>query len=274
MRPEIEAFQAEVEELDALLETLRPGDWAQATPFKGWTPWDVLAHLHWTDAQAMLALTDVAAFRDAGRVLREATGAGRSLMDYTRDQLAGVDAVELRQRWSRVAGALCEALEQSDPTARLPWYGPDMGTRMFATARQMETWAHAQDIYDLLGRERVYDDRLENIAVIGIKTFAWTFVNRGLEVPERKPFVRLTAPSGAIWTYHAESVDERIEGTAADFCHVVTQGRHVEDTGLRVSGPVARQWMSIAQCFAGGAADPPAPGARRPPRPSFDMFPR
>jgi hypothetical protein len=31
-----------------------------------------------------------------------------------------------------------------------------------------------------------------------------------------------------------------------------------------VTGPVATQWMSIAQCFAGGAVDPPAPGTRGP----------
>ena len=36
----------------------------------------------------------------------------------------------------------------------------------------------------------------------------------------------------------------------------------VADTKLEVVGPVATQWMSIAQCFAGGPVDPPAPGTR------------
>jgi hypothetical protein len=37
---------------------------------------------------------------------------------------------------------------------------------------------------------------------------------------------------------------------------VVTQRRHVADTALDVRGPVAAQWMQIAQAFAG----PPGPG--------------
>jgi uncharacterized protein (TIGR03083 family) len=38
----------------------------------------------------------------------------------------------------------------------------------------------------------------------------------------------------------------------------VTQRRHLDDLGLRVTGPVAAEWMSIAQAFAG----PPGPGRR------------
>ncbi|MEK7446600.1 MAG: TIGR03084 family protein, partial [candidate division NC10 bacterium] len=44
-----------------------------------------------------------------------------------------------------------------------------------------------------------------------------------------------------------------------DFCRVVTHRRHVEDTGLTLVGPAAREWMLVAQAFAG----PPAPGRRR-----------
>ena len=54
----------------------------------------------------------------------------------------------------------------------------------------------------------------------------------------------------------------RVEGAAVDFCKVVTQTRNVADTALRVSGPVAADWMTIVQCFAGPPEDPPAPGTR------------
>ena len=54
-----------------------------------------------------------------------------------------------------------------------------------------------------------------------------------------------------------------MRGTAQDFCLVVTQRRHVQDTGLQLRGEVARQWMALAQCFAGPPADGPAPGERR-----------
>ena len=153
-------------------------------------------------------------------------------------------------------------LGDSDPKRRLPWFGPDMGVRMFTTARFMETWAHGQEIYDLKKLARTPTDRIKNVAAIGIRTFGWTFVNRKLEIPGDPPYVRLVAPSGEIWEWNEPSNDESIQGEAIDFCYVVTQGRNVADTALEVKGPVATQWMAIAQCFAGGPVDPPAPGSR------------
>jgi uncharacterized protein (TIGR03084 family) len=76
------------------------------------------------------------------------------------------------------------------------------------------------------------------------------------------PFLSLTAPSGAVWTHGTPSENERIEGLAEEFCQVVTQTRNVADTGLKVTGAVAADWMSKAQCFAGAANAPPAPGTR------------
>ena len=81
-------------------------------------------------------------------------------------------------------------------------------------------------------------------------TFAWTFLNRGLEVPGDPPHVRLVAPSGAIWEWNEPSDESRIAGDALDFCRVVTQGRNIADTALDVVGDTATQWMAIAQCFA------------------------
>jgi uncharacterized protein (TIGR03084 family) len=141
-----------------------------------------------------------------------------------------------------------------------------MGVAMFTTARYMETWAHAQEVYDLVGASRTHTDRIQNIATIGVKTFAWTFVNRGLDVPGAQPYVRLEAPSGAIWEWGDASDTECVRGTAVDFCHVVTQGRNIADTALQATGPVATRWMAIAQCFAGAPVDPPAPGTRGPQR--------
>ena len=144
-----------------------------------------------------------------------------------------------------------------------------MKARMFATARQMETWAHGWELYDLLDLPRPQSDRLLNIATIGVRTFGWTFTNRGLEVPSHPPHVRLTAPSGATWEWHAPESGEAtdtITGDAVDFCQVVTQTRNIADTSLEVRGDVAAAWMAIAQCFAGPPEDPPAPGSRAPVR--------
>ena len=80
--------------------------------------------------------------------------------------------------------------------------------------------------------------------------------------------VRLTAPSGAVWTWNVDPQNEAnvsaglVEGLASEFCHVVTQGRNVADTKLLVQGHAALEWMKFAQCFAGKASDPPAKGER------------
>ncbi|MBW2499851.1 MAG: hypothetical protein JRF61_21415 [Deltaproteobacteria bacterium] len=153
-------------------------------------------------------------------------------------------------------------LGECDPARRLPWSGPDMGVRTFTTARHIETWAHAQAVYDLKGVERLHTDRIEHICTIGIETFGWTSANRKLEISVPTPYVRLVAPSGAIWEWNEPSEIERVEGEAVDFCQAVTQTPNVADTGLRISGSVARHWMSIAQCFAGALSDPPPPGVR------------
>ena len=133
---------------------------------------------------------------------------------------------------------------------------------MFTTARQMETWAHGQAVYDLMGVTRAPTDRLRDIAEIGVRTYGWTFANRQRAVPGPAPHVRLTAPSGAVWTWNDPVPDNGVEGDALDFCQVVTQTRNVADTGLVVRGEVAREWMRLAQCFAGGPEDPPPPGMR------------
>jgi hypothetical protein len=54
----------------------------------------------------------------------------------------------------------------------------------------METWAHGQEVYDLLGVERVDTDRIRSIAVLGVNTLAWTFMNRAVKVPSPVPQVR------------------------------------------------------------------------------------
>ncbi|NKB99815.1 MAG: maleylpyruvate isomerase family mycothiol-dependent enzyme [Pseudomonadales bacterium] len=137
-----------------------------------------------------------------------------------------------------------------------------MKARMLATARQMETWAHGWEIYDLMGVARTHSDRLRNIAEIGVRTFGWAFKNRDLEVPEDIPYVELTSPSGAKWQWHDPSSVHTVSGDVVDFCQVVTQVRNVADTQLRVTGDNAIAWMRIAQCFAGPPEDPPPQGSR------------
>lgn len=122
--------------------------------------------------------------------------------------------------------------------------------------------AHGQAVFDVLGQERVENDRIRNIVIMGVNTYKWSFVNRGAPVPDPMPYVRLTSPSGAIWEFNAAQDTDRLEGSAVDFCRVVAQTRNIADTELRVQGENARAWMASAQCFAGPAQQPPLAGSR------------
>jgi uncharacterized protein (TIGR03084 family) len=146
-----------------------------------------------------------------------------------------------------------------------------MSVRSSITARLMETWAHGQAVYDLLGVVRRNTDRIRNIVILGVNTFDWSFTVRGRQPPATKPHLRLTAPSGALWTWNEPSDTDAIEGAAEEFCQVVTQVRNIADTRLSVRGDAAAAWMSAAQCFAGPPETPPAAGARRtaPARPAW-----
>lgn len=257
---EVRGLREETAKLEALVAPFDDAAWWQPTPFKGWSPFDVMVHLHMTDQVGLLALRDVDAFRRHAEerfgtlVLRD-----RAL---PRERFEGRDPARLVAAWRECLDTLCAVMDAVDPEARMPWFGPDMSVRTFASARLMETWAHAQDIYDLLRRPRVHSDVVRPIAELGVRTFGWTFDNRGLPRPAIKPYVRLVAPSGAIWEWNDPASPERVEGGAVEFCQVVTQGRNVRDTRLTVVGEGAARWMAIAQCFAGGPKDPPAPGER------------
>ncbi len=119
----------------------------------------------------------------------------------------------------------------------------------------METWAHAQALFDLLGRVREDHDRIRNIVVIGINSFGWTMQNRGLDPTAVKPYLRLIGPSGAPREWNDPPSADRIEGSATEFCQVVTQTRNFLDTQLHVTGPVVQAWLSIAPWFAGSSCD-------------------
>jgi len=93
-------------------------------------------------------------------------------------------------------GTMLGALSTLDPKQRLPWYGPPMSARSFVTARLMETWAHGQDVADALEQERCATDRLRHVAHIGVTTFGWSYVNRGMTVPGVSVRVELTSPGG------------------------------------------------------------------------------
>jgi len=256
-------FRDESEALFVLLDPLGDADFERPTLFKDWTFNDILGHLHHGNILADLSLNDEAKFHETYAEIKGLRDSGVEGTIATATVLKGLQGRALLTAWRDFYGPMSDRFSGADPRRRVKWVGPNMSVRSSITARLMETWSHAQAAFDLLGVERRDTDRVKNIAVLGVNTFGWTFVNRGEEVPEPKPHVRLIGPSGAVWDWNEASEHERIEGSAVEFCQVVTQTRNIADTALAVTGPVANRWMEVAQCFAGPPRMPPAKGTRR-----------
>jgi len=255
-------FREESEALFALLDTVSDQEWNQKTQFKRWTPNDVIAHLHFGNYAADLSLQDAEAFRDFVRSMATASKQGGGHLAFTHAWLGGNKNRSLLHQWREFYRDMTDRFVVANPKQRVQWFGPDMSVLSSISARLMETWAHGQAVYDMFGKVRNDTDRMKNIAIIGINTFGWTFTNRGLAVPAKMPYVRLTAPSGALWEWGQPETANTIEGSAVEFCQVVTQVRNIADTTLKVTGATAAHWMSIAQCFAGPPENPPPPGSR------------
>ena len=254
-----EDFRAESAALHQLLQGRPESQFDEPTQFKDWTINAVLQHLHFWNLMAGYQISDEVKLVDTMKAIGASGGGIRAFEAAHFDGLSGHALLEA---WWTGANETADAFSTCDPKQRLKWAGPDMSARSSITARLMETWAHGQEVYDHLGVVRQNEDRIRNIVVLGVNTFGWTYKTRGQTPPGPMPHLLLTAPSGEVWTYGEESETSRIEGKAEAFCQVVTQTRNIADTALVCTGEVAKDWMSKAQCFAGAAHAPPAPGTR------------
>ncbi|MFF5028093.1 TIGR03084 family metal-binding protein [Streptomyces collinus] len=259
--PVIDDLRAESEELDLLVAELSAEQWGLATPAPGWTVAHQIAHLAWTDRSALLAVTDADAFR---ALVEKALTRPDSFVDEGAEEGARLPVEELLSTWHAGRTALDTALREAPPGSRFPWYGPPMSAASMATARLMETWAHALDVADALGVVRHPSDRLRHVARLGVRTRDFAFGAHGLTPPAEEFRVELTAPSGALWAFGPEDAPQRVTGPALDFCLLVTQRAHRADLDLRAEGPDAGRWLGIAQAFAGppGTGRPPKEGSR------------
>lgn len=234
--------------LAALCDTLSPADWERVTPFYGWTPWDEIAHLLYFDETALVSVTDPERFaREATELSARTAAGGEEISARASKRYSALDGATLLARWRGAHGTLVETLAALDPKARLGWYGPSMSARSFATARLMETCAHGQDIWDAMRRRRPGSARLKHIAHLDVTTYAWTFVNRGLPVPDAAPFVALTAPDGSAWTWGDAASAHSISGEAQAYVPAL------EDEAVHV----LEGWLDAKRKHPGEADDEP-----------------
>lgn len=287
-------LSAEQQALDDIVSALDDDGWATQTPSPRWTVADQIGHLTYFDGTAAMAITDPERFttqvhemlaamtRDVGTedasteddgtedvgtgddgAEEHGTDESDTADDVTLGEYRAMTPPELLTAWRAGRERLADAAAGLADDDRVPWYGPSMGSKSFLTARLMEAWAHGQDIVDAVGAERAPTDRLRHISQLGFITRGWTYANRGRDAPAVPVRVELTSPSGEVWTFGPDDADESVTGSALDFCLVTTQRRHVDDTALVVTGSAAREWMELAQLFAGPPTDGPRPSAER-----------
>jgi uncharacterized protein (TIGR03084 family) len=245
---------AEGAALDAVVAGLEDTAWLGPTPAEGWTVAHQIAHLAWTDEEALLAATDPGGFSAAaeaaprlGTVLDDAAAAG-----------AAERPEYLLGRWRAGRAALADRLAALPDGTKLPWFGPPMSAASMATARLMETWAHGLDVTDGLRQPPSVSPRLRHIAHLGVRTRDFAFGQCGLPAPAEPFRVELAAPDGSTWAWGPADAAQRVTGPALDFCLRVTRRRHRADLALQATGPDADRWLDLAQAFAG------PPGAGRP----------
>lgn len=245
---------AEHADLDRLVAGLEVAAWDRPTPAEGWAVRDQISHLAHFDERATLAVTDPDGFAEhLAEVLADLTVLDRPIAEGR--QLA---PAALLARWRGGRERMLGAFRRLDPGRRIPWYGPAMGAASFVSARLMETWCHGQDVADALGVEREPTGRLRHIAHLALRARAFNYASHGLPLPDAGVRVELRAPDGSTWTWGEPGWPDLISGDAVDFGLVATQRRHRDDTGLRVEGRLATEWIGIIQAFAG----PPGPGRR------------
>lgn len=250
---------AEQADLDAMVAPLEPAQWELMTPSPGWSVRDQIGHLAYFDRAAAAAIVDVDRFRVMRDELVAHLGDPEGADAATLAEARAMSSVDLLEHWRAGRRELADAAATLADDTRIEWYGPSMGSKSFLTARLMEAWAHGQDIADTIGVERPATDRLRHIAQLGYITRGWTYVNRGLEVPEGEVRVELTAPSGTTWVWGPDDAGSTVRGSALEFCLVTSQRRNVADADLEVRGDAARDWLEKAQLFAGPPSDPPSP---------------
>jgi uncharacterized protein (TIGR03084 family) len=247
-------LRAEHAELDAFVSSILPGEWDTPTPAVGWSVRDQVSHLSFFDEEATLAATDPEAFNE--RLMTAAA----DIDGYMNGPLAKGRAItpeEMLEWWRGSRASMLEAFAGVDPAARIPWYGPPMGLASFISARLMETWAHGQDVIDALGAKREPTERLRHVAFLGVRARRNSYAAHGMEMPEGEVRVELHGSDGDVWTF-GDASENVVRGSAEGFCLLVTQRRHPADTDVETQGPLAAEWMSIAQAFAG----PPGEGRR------------
>ncbi|MEN8706686.1 MAG: TIGR03084 family metal-binding protein [Nocardioides marinisabuli] len=248
-------LRAEGDQLWSTVAGLDADGWATPTPAPGWSVATQVAHLAWTDEVAALAARSHTPEGKAAwdEVVLAAMADPTGFVDTAALEVARLAPEALLARWGKARDELTTALREVPPGQKMPWFGPPMSPTSMGTARFMETWAHALDVYDALGVRREPTDRVRHVAHLGVRTRDFAYSVHEQQPPAEQFRVQLVSPSGETWAWGPEDAAQTVTGSAYDFCLLVTQRVHRDDTDLVATGEDAAHWLTIAQAFAGPA---------------------
>ncbi len=247
---------AEGDQLEGWVTPLGPDQWRTPTPAAGWDIATTIAHLAWTDEVVAVAATDPAGW---DQLILSAMDDPEGFVDATAAEVAQAPAAQILQRWRDARTRLPTVLREYPAGQKVPWFGPPMSPASMATARFMETWAHALDVADALGITVEPTDRIRHVAHLGVRTRDFAYATHRIEPPAEQFRVVLSAPSGERWEWGPDDAEQSVTGSANDFCLLVTHRRHRDDLDLVATGADANRWLDIAQAFAGPPGEGRAP---------------
>jgi uncharacterized protein (TIGR03084 family) len=255
----LDDLTAEGDQLRETVDRLGEEGWTVPTPAPGWTVATQVAHLLWTDEVAVISAhshESPEAEQAWDGVVLAAIDDPTGYVDQGALEVAELPRETVLDRWATSRSALRSALSALPSGHKMPWFGPPMSAASMATARFMETWAHALDVFDAAGGRPAPTDRIRHVAHLGVRTRNYAYAVHEQAAPAEEFRFELTAPSGELWSWGPVDAAQSVRGPAYDFCLLVTQRVHRAATDLVAVGDDAEHWLGIAQAFAG----PPGPG--------------
>ena len=244
MEEAVAELAAEHADIDGVLARLSDEEWLLPTPAEGWDIRDQVSHL--ADTNDICVDTVIG----GPRPLNEEALKYTSPEAFTQsgvDKGRAMTPAAVLDWWRTSAARNREVLLEKDARDRVPW-GLGMSAKMMATARMMETWAHAGDIRGGLGLAPSATPRLRSVAFLTLRAVPYALSYAKVEQPSGTLRASLTY-DGETWDIGPDDADNVITGDALEFCRLGIRRIARAETLLKAEGPLADAALDNLRAF-------------------------
>ena len=244
MDESVAELAAEHADIDVVLAGLSDEQGLLPTPAEGWDIRDQVSHLADTNDVCVDTVTG------GPRPLNSEALKYTSPEAFTQsgvDKGRAMTPAAVLDWWRTSAARNREVLLEKDARDRVPW-GLGMSAKMMATARMMETWAHAGDIRGALGLEPSATPRLRSVAFLTLRAVPYALSYAKVEQPSGTLRASLTY-DGETWEIGPDDADNVITGDALEFCRLGIRRIARADTALKAEGPLADAALDNLRAF-------------------------